>query len=140
MENMINFGINENMVKPIIEKQMQAAILANIGNAEELIGKVVSHALNQKVDRNGDLSRYNSENNYNYLEVLTTKAIQEASKEALKDWLKENSQLVKAMVIKEMNDPKRQDSLVKAFADAVEESLKVSWRFDCRVDFSKADE
>ena len=43
--NMINLGIDENIVKPILEKQIQAAILANIGNPEELIPKVVSTAL-----------------------------------------------------------------------------------------------
>lgn len=54
--NMINLGINEDVVKPILEKQIQAAILANIGNPEELIQKVVSTALSQKVDSDGRVS------------------------------------------------------------------------------------
>ena len=41
------------------------------------------------------------------------------------------------MVIQEMNKPERQNSLVRAFADAVEESLRCSWRFNCDIRFDK---
>lgn len=140
MSNMINLGINEDMVKPILEKQIQAAILANIGNPEELIRKTVSIALNQKVDRDGKISGYSSDNRYDYLEILTGQAIRKAAKEALQAWLEENTQLVRKMVIEEMNKPKRQESLVGAFADAVEKSLKFDWRFDCNVNFLKLED
>lgn len=138
--NMINLEINENVVKPILEKQIQAAILANIGNPEELIQKVVSTALSQKVDSDGRVSRYSGDNKYDYLDVLTTKSIQKAAEEALRDWLEENSQLVKEAVIKELNKPARQHSIAKAFADAVESSLQCSWRFGCDISFIKRDD
>lgn len=137
MEKMMSLEINESMVKPIIEKQIQAAILANIGNPEELISKTVAIAMKQKVSSNGNISSYSSDNRYDYLEILTSNAIREAAKETLQEWLKDNKQLVKAMVIQEMNKPERQGSLVKAFADAVEESLNCSWRFNCDINFVK---
>jgi hypothetical protein len=140
MENMINLGINADMVKPIIEKQIQAAIMANIGNPEELISKTVALAMRQKVDSKGHISNYSSDNRYDYLEVLTGNAIREAAKEALQEWLKDNQQLVKKMVIKEMNRPERQKSLVGAFVNAVEDSLNCSWRFYCDVHFKEDDE
>lgn len=134
-DNMINLGINEDMVKPILEKQIQAAIIANIGNPEELIGKVVSHALNQKVDKEGNTSRYSSDNKFDYLDILTTNYIRSAAKESLQEWLKENSKVVREMVKKEMNKPERQRTMVNAFADAVESSLKMNWRFNCDIKF-----
>lgn len=138
--NMINLGINEDVVKPILDKHIQAAVLANIGNPEELIQKVVAVALSQKVNRDGNVSRYSGDNQYDYLEVLTGKAIRKAAEEALKEWLKENSQLVKEAVIKELNKPVRQNSIAKAFADAVEESLQCSWRFGCDIMFVREDD
>ena len=135
--NMVTLGINEDMVKPILEKQIQAAILANIGNPEELITKVVSLALRQKVNCEGKIDSYSSHNTYDYLEIITGKAIREAAQESLKNWLEENAQLVKAMVIQEMNKPERQNSLVKAFADAVEQSFACSWRFNCDIHLEK---
>lgn len=135
--SMVTLGINEEMVKPIIEKQTQAAILASIGKPEELIAKVVSLALRQKVNSEGNIDTYSSHNTHDYLEIMTGQAIRKAAKESLQNWLEENVQLVKAMVIQEMNSPERQKSLVKAFADAVEQSLTCSWRFDCNIHFKQ---
>ena len=137
MEKMMSLEINEDMVKPIIENQILAAIMANIGNPEELIKKTVSIALKQKVDKNGKVSTYSSENRYDYLSILTEEAIRKAAKEALDEWLKSNTQLIKAMVIQEMNKPERQNSLVAAFADAVEKSFHCFWKFSCDVNFLK---
>lgn len=135
--NMINLGINEDMIMPVLEKQIQAAIMANIGNPEELIEKVVSGALKQKVNERGVVDSYSSNNKFDYLEVLTTKAIREAANETLAGWLKENAELVKQAALKEMNKPERQNTIAKAFADAVEESLSCSWLFSCNINLTK---
>ena len=123
MQKVMSLEINEDMVKPIIEKQIQSAILSNIGNPEELISRTVSLAFKQKVNNSGNISNYSSDNRYDFLEVLTGNAIRDAAKEALKQWISENTQLVKAVVINEMSKPERQNSLVAAFANAVENSL-----------------
>jgi|GEM_PF-4736430 len=140
MQNMINLGINEDMVKPILQKQIEAAVLARLGNTEELIRKTVSFALNEKVDKNGNVSTYRSDNSYDFLELLVGKAIREAAEESLRDWLKDNVQIVKAMVTKEMNNPERQGTLIKSFADTVEEALRYSWNFRCDVRFDKKED
>lgn len=140
MEKMMSLEINEDMVKPILEKQIQAAVLANIGNPEELISKVVSLALSQKVNNDGKVDRSSYYNKHDFLELLTGNAIREAAEKSLREWLEENTQLVKAMVIREMNKPERQNSLVKAFADAVENSLSCSWNFGCNISFKKIDD
>ncbi|MDD4565489.1 MAG: hypothetical protein PHE79_08485, partial [Eubacteriales bacterium] len=101
MEKMMNLEINEDMVKPILEKQIQAAVLANIGNPEELISKTVSLALSQKVNNDGKVDKSSYYNNHDFLELLTGNAIREAAEKSLREWLKENTQLVKAMVIRE---------------------------------------
>lgn len=137
MSNMINLGINEDIVKPILEKQIEAAVIANIGDPTELIQKVVSRALNQKVDRNGNVSGFSSDNKYTYLEVLTNESIQSAANEALHEWTDKNKKIIKELVIKELNKPERQDSIVVAFANAVEESLELDWNFNCDVHFTE---
>lgn len=134
-EKMMSFELNEDMVKPILEKQIQTAILANIGKPEELIGKIVSIALKEKVSDNGKKSEYSSYNKYDYLEIITNNAIREAAKNALAQWLEENSQILKAKIIEELNKPQRRDSIVKAFADAAESSFKADWNFKCDFKF-----
>lgn len=136
-EEMMSLRINEDMVKPILEKQIQAAIMANIGNPEQLIEKVVAVALSKKVSENGNVSSYSSENRYDYLDVLVGQTIREAAKVALKEWLAVNQDLLKSAVTKELNKPARLKSIVGAFADAAENSFKCDWRFSCDVNFSE---
>lgn len=140
MSNMINLGINEDMVKPILQKQIEAAVLANLGNPEELIRKTVSLALSQKVDKNGNVSNYRSDNRYDYLEILVGKAIREAAQVSLKEWLETNASLIKEMVKQEMNKPERQGTLVQSFADAVEKSIRCSWNFRCDIKFDSKED
>jgi len=134
---MMSLQINEDMVKPILEKQIQSAIMANIGDPEKLVEKVVSTALSKKVNREGNVSNYSSDNKYDYLEVLTEVAIRNAAKEALKEWLADNKELLKTAVTKELNKPARLKTIVGAFADAAENSFKCDWRFSCDVNFSE---
>jgi dsDNA-binding SOS-regulon protein len=136
---MVSLQINEDMVKPILEKQIQAAIVANIGDPEKLIQKVVATALSQKVNKEGKIDQYDSYNTYDYLEVLTGQAIRKAAKEALGEWLAENQELLKIAVTKELNKPARLKSIVGAFADAAENSFKCDWQFNCDVTFSEID-
>lgn len=135
--NMVSLELNEDMVKPVLEKQIQAAVLANIGNPEELIAKCVSIALKQKVDSDGEISNSSYDNKHDFLEVFTGKAIRAAAQESLRGWLNENIRLVREKVLEELNKPERQESMAKAFADAVEDSLKLSWRFQCDVSFKR---
>ena len=141
MENsMVNLNISEDIVRPIIEKQVQAAVLENIGDPEETIGKLVSLALKQKVCSEGYVSKYSSDNRFDYIEMMTGAAIRDAAKEALAGWLEENKRLVKEMVVKELNKPERRKSVVGAFADAVEKAFECSWRFNCDIKFNKQDD
>ena len=138
MENeMVSLKINQDTITPIIEKQIQAAIVANLGNHEELIGKMVSLALHSKVNSKGMLSQYRSDNTYDFLEVITKKTIQEAAQNALADWLAKNSKKIRAALIAELAKPTRQKTMAKAFADAVERSITSKWHMNCTVNFKE---
>ena len=88
--SMVSLKVDEQMVSKILEKQIQAAIVAQLGNQDKLIEKAVGVALSEKVSDNGTVSKYSSDNKYDFLEVLATKSVREAATEALKEWLAEN--------------------------------------------------
>ena len=137
-DKMASLQINNDIIKPIIEKQIQAAIVANLGNHEELIGKMVSLALHAKVNSNGNIdTRSSYDNKYDFLEIITSKTIQEAAQNALTEWLNENSKKIRDAVIAELAKPTRQKSMAKAFADAVETSITSKWHMNCTVNFKE---
>lgn len=135
--NMINLGINEDMVKPILEKQIQAAIMANLGNVDELFEFAIKKALSVKVNSEGLVSNYSSDNKYDFLEALTAKAIRNAATEAIKEYVKENQEQLKIALKKEMEKKANQNKLVQAFVDSATNTFSYEWRFDAKVELSK---
>lgn len=133
--NIVSLKVDETMVSKILEKQIQAAIVAQLGNEEELIEKAVKVALSKKVSIDGTVSRYDSDNTHDFLEVLASKSIREAATEALREWLKTNQEKVKEAVLIELNKPNRQRSIATAYADAIENSLKCNWNMACNIQF-----
>lgn len=142
MDNeVVSLKVDPSLVTSILEKRIQSAIVSQLGNEEELIGHAVKLALSAKVDYKGDPNcRYESDKKYDFLEVLTTTSIQTAAKEALNEWLAENKKKIRAVVLKELNSPERQDSIAKAYADAIESSLTTSWNMKCDIHFKEYSE
>ena len=140
-DEVVSLKVDPSLVTSILEKRIQAAIVEQLGDDGKLIEQAVRLALSTKVDKKGNsTSRYDSDLRYDFLEVLTTNAIQEAAKEALTDWLAQNSKLIKKAVLKELDSPERQRSIAKAYADAIENSLIASWTMSCNIDFNKRPE
>jgi formaldehyde-activating enzyme involved in methanogenesis len=135
--NMVSLKIDETMVSRVLEKQIQAAIVAQLGNQDKLIEKAVSVALAQKVNSDGKVDNYNSYNTHDFLEVLASKSVRAAATEALKEWLNENQVKIKNALLKELSTPNRQRSIATAYADAIEESLKCNWNMTCNIQFKE---
>ena len=134
----VSLKVDPSLVTSILEKRIQAAIVSQLGNEEELIGQAVKLAMSAKVDYKGNTDcRYESDKKHDFLELLTTKSIHEAAKEALMEWLEQNKGMIREAVLKELDSPERQKSIAKAYADAIETSLSSSWRMDCNISFKE---
>ena len=136
-QELASLKINDSIIKPIIEKQIQAAVVQNLGDHEELIGKMVSLALHTKVNRKGYVDESSYNNYFDFLEIITSNAIRDAARNALTEWLAENSNKIKAALLVELAKPTRQKTMAKAFADAVEDSITSKWHMDCTVNFKE---
>ena len=136
-DKLVSLEVDQDLVRGVLDKRIQAAIVSQLGNTDELIANAVKLALSKKVNCDGVASRYSSDNKHDFLEVMASKAIQEAAKEGLQEWLKGNKEKVRNAVLKEMKKPNRQRTLASAFANAVEESLECNWLMKCDIDFSR---
>lgn len=125
VDNMVNLNVDQRIIAPIIQKQIQAAIVAGLSNGRPIIESAVAAALDRKCNSEGTQSSYQSDNKYAWLEVMATKSIQDAAREALVEYFKANRDAVKKAVIREITKAERKQSLAKAFADAVEKSIGV---------------
>jgi len=138
MENdIVSLKVDKELVSKVLNKQIQAAIVAQLGNESELISKAVHVALSEKVGYDGKKSTYSSDNTHDFLEVLAAQSIREAAKLALKEWLDANMEIVKKAVLSELKKPNRQRSIANSYADAIETALKCNWNMTCNIEFKE---
>jgi len=137
VEGVVSLNVDKELVSKVLERQIQAAIVANLGNPEALIEKAVHIALSKKVNSEGREDQYSSYNTHDFLEVLAAKNIRESATSALKEWLEKNNEKVKAAVMRELERPERKKSIAKAYADEIERSLKCNWNMSCNISFKQ---
>lgn len=118
--------VDENLVRPVIEAEIKSAIIAEFNKTPDLIHKVAVEILNHKVDSDGKPSSYSYATTY--LSYLATKAIGEATKDALKEYIDDHKSELKLEIEKQLAKNKKEiaTALLKALLDATENR----WRFN----------
>lgn len=133
----LNLQIDEQLVKPIIEAEVQAAIVRQLEKDHNLIPKMVASAVGLKVDRDGKVSRYQGDNNYTYIEWLCNDAIQKAAHGAMTKFIAENMPLIEAELSKQLTKSKK--GLAAAFVTGLAESMKTRWTFKVSMAYQDTD-
>ncbi len=136
MNDNVEIKVSEQLIMPVIQARINAAIVDAIGDKEALIAKMVELAMQQKVDYEGNKGKYSSDNKYDMVEMLTKKAIRDAVQEALVEWVAQNKQIVKDQLIKQLN--KKPSMLVKAVFQGMVKSFSDTYRLT--VDVSPKEE
>ena len=135
-KDVVSLEVGSEIVRPIIEKRIAAAIAEELGGADIMIEKMVAAALSVKVNRDGLISKYSGDNKHDFVEAVTGRIVRGAAQEAMKQWATDNSQKIKDAIIKEMMKPTSCRKLAKAFAEAATDSIAISWKPTISVDFS----
>ena len=131
----VNVQVGEELVRPIIESKVQAAIVEGLGHADQLMQSVISAVINMKVDRDGKPGQGYS-NEQTLLHYLCTKAIRETAEAAVREWIATQQPKLKAELTKQLDRQKAQ--LAEMMVLGLAESLKNAYRFSVDVEFNKA--
>lgn len=127
MAETASINMPDNLIKPIIEAEIKAAIIRQLGNSEALIGEVVKRALNMKVDRDGKECSYGD---FNLLEMLLQRTIRNVAKEAMEEWVKEKHPQIKKQLADELS--KRKTGLASLLVDGLANAIKDPWRLNVK--------
>ncbi len=135
--NMMSLKISEDMIKGIVSQQIEQAIVRELGNSEEYMRALISLALHQKVSSSGSVSHYPSDNKFDYLDMLLKEQIQTAAKKALEEYIKENTDILKQALRKELEKESAKNKLVETFIEGTSRAFEYSWNFECNVNFKR---
>jgi len=123
--------VDDNLVKPVVEAEIRAAIVRQLENIDDLIPKMVKAVLLAKVDSTGKVSDRDYNNRYDLLDVMCRDAIQQAATAAMKEYIEESADALRVEVKKQIDASS--SNLAKLFVDGLTESLKTSWQFKVTV-------
>lgn len=137
---MVSMNVDPEVVESIIRKSIQTSLLAAMGSDSDkgaILDAIVMSSMKTKVDQNGKISQYSSDNKYDYLEWKVQSVIRGATARALEEFVESKHSTFKKAIKKsiEANSATIADGLVKAFA----ESAADQWRFkvDLTVDTNR---
>lgn len=121
----VNLSVSKELIVPLIEQKVAAAIAAELGNPAEIIEQLVRRHINTKVDSEGKASNYGSTTPF--LTWLMTDSIRGIVKRGVEAWVNQNSDKLEALVVKAMNKNASgfARSLVEALAKNSINSVKV---------------
>lgn len=117
------------MVKTII----QAQVIQALNSAPDAIEALVKSALHQKVDDNGQIARYSSDNKLPYLDWLVGHSIRNAVSHAVGEVIRERTPEITELVRQGL----AAESVVSAVAKAITKSAEMDWKIDVRFEVEK---
>ena len=102
----VNVSIGKDLIAPIIEAKVQAAIVKAISGEQDLVTRFIAQALETKVDKEGRVNSSSYRNNITMLEYMCIDTIQDCAKKAINSWINDNKKEVEKALIAQLKTAK----------------------------------
>jgi ABC-type Zn uptake system ZnuABC Zn-binding protein ZnuA len=137
--SLVNLSIPNEVTQPIVAAKIQEAVLAALGGSEKIVAGVIHQICNTKVDSNGQVNRYESDNKHTWLDYHVTKIIQEEVKKELIEQIKTNSQAIKDELIKQLQSKKGSHKVAEALLSALDGTFGKGWTSSIQISFASGE-
>ena len=132
----MTLNVDRGLVKPIVEAEIQAAIVRELEKDTNLVPKLVQAALQEKVDQEGKRTG-RSYDKYLFIDVLCRDAIQKAAVAAMREYIDENVDTLRAEIKRQIKASA--GGLAEVFVNSLVQSLESKWSFTVRIDLPGQD-
>lgn len=129
--------IPKDIIIPLIDAKIKESILSAMGGTEVFIEKVVNQVFTQKVNKEGRIGSYSSENKYNWVDITVTNIIKENAKIAIQELLESKQELLKEVILKQLSTKKGATMLAKSMIENVGELIKSNHKLNVDINFEQ---
>jgi ERCC4-related helicase len=135
-EELISLQVDKDLVAPIVEKHLKLAIIEAFGGSDEIIKTVISQILNKRVDVNGNVNSYSSENKYSWIDIALKKHIEDAVRKELADVMSKSTEKIKNALISKLKSDKGANAVADALLEGLAGTFKNSWtsKFEIKIE------
>lgn len=131
MADLATLTLDPNLIKPIIEAKINAAVLEAMKGHETIVNNMVHRALYHKVNSDGQVDTYGSRESKPFIEWLTNNAIREACIEAFKEYVVTCKPAMQKAIEAELR--KSTVPIAKALVNGLVETSAKSWKYSVTV-------
>lgn len=135
--NLMSLNLSADMIKPIIEKTIQANVLSALNGWESVVTNMVNAILTTKVDSSGNISTYSSENKYTWIEVNLNRRIKELVEDEVKKQIEKSADAIRDAVRKQITSRAGSNAIAKAVVDGLIGTFEKSWNSRINISFDK---
>lgn len=135
--NLMSLNLSADMIKPIVEKTIQANVLSALNGWEGVVADMVNAVLTTKVDSSGKISNYSGDNRYSWIEINLNKRIKELVEEEVKKQIDESAEAIREAVRKQITSKAGSNAVAKAVVDGLIGSFEKSWNSRIEISFAK---
>jgi hypothetical protein len=131
----VELKINENLIKPILTAKINEAVIEALGGRDLLIKDIIEHYMRVKVDNEGKVSTYSSDQNRTRMDYLVDQMIKDAMKDAIKTYMDIHKDLLVKELSKFFASKKGSAEILKALSTGVIDSFQSKWTTKIDVKF-----
>lgn len=133
-------GIDLNVDNNYLNEAVKSIVMTGIAETldkDKIVNGLVKAVLETKVDEEGRISSYSSDNRYTLLEVYVNNIIREIVKEEMKKLVEEKRTKMQEIIRRELNKRATLDKFVDAFISNNLDNLDSNWKTKISVEYEK---
>ena len=135
----VDLNIDNNYLNEAVKNTVYTAIAESL-DKDKIVSGLVNTVLETKVDKNGEISGYSSDNKYTILELYVNKIIKESVKEEIKKLVEEKKPKLQEIIRKELNKKATLNKFVDAFLTCNLKNLDNEWKTKISLEYEKIEE
>lgn len=133
-----SLSIDPKYVEGEVQRIVKAAIVAALGNRDEIIRGAIDNTIGTWVDkRTGEPAKKDSYYTEPYLDYLAKKTVESVVREVFEEVVNENRDEFKAEIKRQIGKRKWKENLAEAFVALILEEAKTDWEMPVSVTFEK---
>ena len=139
MENLfgLNLNIDENYLANAVKQTVIMGISEALNGKNEIVSQIVNSVLTTKVNKEGKISGYSSDNKYTILDFYVQNLITEEVKKEIKLICEERRPEIRELIRKNLRKECTAEKFVDKFYDCMIQNLNSTWSTNVTVEFEK---
>lgn len=132
----LNLDIDDDYLAEAIKNTVMTGIVEML-DKDKIVSGLVNTVLETKVDKDGCISRYSSDNTHTLLEVYVNKMLRDTIKEEMKKLVEEKRPQMQEIIRRELNKKATINKFVDAFISSNLNNLDSDWKTKISVEYEK---